>query len=327
MKRILIPVALLMVLVSIAVTGAAQKSLQPRRVRARPPKFEQEDVSRVFFDDLFERLVGARPTTPRNSSTPKAVTTPAETPGSMPRERPGSTTGTDAWSQIITATTLEDEIKLLKLNVDKTVTTPSSFAGLGHKTARLDFTLLAMLFAIVDQFDGDVRWKDNAPLARDLFARTALNLKAGGSIQVYNESKKRKQDLDDLVRGSRLQGTGKDETVWNEAVDRSSLMSLLESRFEANLKRWTSNSAEIRSHEAAIVREAELTAAIGAVLHSEGMDDADDDDYRPLAEMLKRGGIDLARAAKVQDEDFGAVRDGRHQSLLRRLSRHLPLSR
>ena len=52
MKRILITVAFLMILVSIAIAGTAQKPSQPRRVRAQPPKFEREDVSRVFFDDV-----------------------------------------------------------------------------------------------------------------------------------------------------------------------------------------------------------------------------------------------------------------------------------
>ncbi len=283
---------------------AHQKPAHQRRVRARTPKFDSSDVSRVFFDDLFARLVGQRPPSVRGNTTAKASSKgPSGSP--IPSGSTPAAGGADThnWSERISAATLEDEVKSLKTNVDKTVTTPSSFAGRGHKDARLDFTLLATLFAVIDQFDGDVRWKDSAALARDVMARTAANLKAGGSIQVYNESKKRKQDLDDLVRGSRLQGTGSDEMVWSDIADRSPLMQLLESRFESNLKSWTSNGTELRTHSDDIVHEAELTAMIGAVLLREGMDDADDDEYRPFAEMLARGGTRLVQAAKAQDEE------------------------
>ena len=133
------------------------------------------------------------------------------------------------------------------MNVDKTVTTPSSFAGSGHSVAQRDFTLLSVLFAIIDQYDGDVRWKDSAAFAHDKFSHTAANLKAGGSIQVYNESKKRKQDLDDLVRGSRLLGNASEEAPWNTLADRSPLMELLEDRLESNLKKWVNSSSEFRA--------------------------------------------------------------------------------
>ena len=87
--------------------------------------------------------------------------------GKSAGDRPSSSElDSNAWSRVISAATLEDEIKLLKLNVDKTVTTPSSFAGRGHKPARLDFSLLAMLFAIVDQFD--VNLGDKLPLVNKL---------------------------------------------------------------------------------------------------------------------------------------------------------------
>ncbi len=283
----------------------AQQTAPQHRVRARPPKFDSSDVSRVFFDDLFTRLVGERPRTkPRTTAASSVATKPSGQPtGPDSAAHPSGSTSAKGWSRRVSVATLEDEIKALKLNVDKTVTTPSSFAGRGYKVARQDFSLLAVLFAVIDQYDGDVRWQASAALARDAFARTAANLKAGGSIQVYNESTKRKQDLDDLVRGSRLQGTSSDDMQWSDVADRSPLMQLLESRLEAHLKSWTNSGTELRSHVDDIVHEAELTALIGDVLLREGMDDADDDEYRPFAELLIQGGTQLAKAAKAKDEE------------------------
>ena len=145
--------------------------------------------------------------------------------------------------------------------------------------------------------------KKSAPIARDLFSRTAFNLKAGGSIQVYNESKQRKQDLDDLVRGSRLQGDVNEGVSWDVIVERSPLMQLLESRFESNLKSWTSNATEFQARSDEVQHEAEIAAAIGAVLLSEGMDDADDEEYREFATLLKQGGVKLTQAAKAKDQE------------------------
>jgi hypothetical protein len=292
--------AIVLVGVLLPPTGTAQAPAGQRRVRARPPKFDQNEVSQIFFEDVFAWLVGTRPAPAAGSS--KESSSGVADKGAM-----GGTTETESatgtWSQWISATTIEDEIKALKQSVDRTVTTPSSFAGRGHQVARLDFTLLAMLFAIIDQYDGDVRWQQSASLARDQFARTAANLKAGGAIQVYNECKRRKQDLDDLVRGSRLQGEGSDELVWAAIVDRPPLMQLLEDRLETNLKMWTSNGNELRTHKEAVIREAELTAAIAAVLLSEAMDDADDDEYRSFALLLRTGGQELAEAARRDDAE------------------------
>jgi hypothetical protein len=268
-------------------------------VRARPPAFDPDEVSRVFFKNVFERLVGDPPKRSLpSSSTPVTSPEPAA-PGaaSLPA---GQTAG---WPGLVSAVTLEDEVKSLKLRVDQTVTTPTSFAGQGHKVARQDFTLLAMLFAIIAEYPGQVRWQDTAAVARDTFARTAANLKAGGSIQVYNEAKQRKQDLDDLIRGSRLQGTPADEMRWGQIADRAPLMQLLESRLEANCKAWTSGSGEMRANREALVREAELVAVMGAVLAGDGMDDADDTEYQEFARLLQRGGVALAAAARQEQEE------------------------
>ena len=220
----------------IAVRAAARSragSGWPRRrpaktvKRAQPPKFSKTDN---FYADAFkEGLVGERP---GNLSQPAAVATGGNTaaPGS------GSTTGSGAggvagsgWAALISGPTIEDEIKALKLQVDQNVTTPSDFAGKGYKLARRDFSMLAMLFGIAGEYEGDVRWKNDAPAARDVFARTANNAKVG-TQQVWQEAKLRKDELTDLIGGSSPYG-GKEaeaKAAWKDVCGRAPLMQHLE---------------------------------------------------------------------------------------------------
>jgi hypothetical protein len=277
--------------------AVAQTSKKKTYRRARLPDFSSQEKNRVFFEDVFSILVGKRPSASSGRQDPgRPVIPPPESP---PDAEPADGV---LWSKLISATTLEDEIKTLKLELDKLITTPSAFAGRGYKPARQSFSLLAMLFAIIEQYDSDVRWKDDAAAARDMFARTAANLKAGGSIQVYNEAKQRKLDLDDLVRGSRLQRSGEEDKSWESIVDRVPLMQLLESRFEPNLKQWTNSKSEFNKQIETVRREAELVVAIAEVLMAEEMDDAADDEYRKFAQLLKDGGQAVVQAVKSQDE-------------------------
>lgn len=298
MKLTVFTTTSMLIAVSVTVACLAQSSRSDSPVRARPPAFDPDEVSRVFFKNVFERLEGNPPRRSVPSSSAPVITPDPAAPGAaaVPAR------ATEGWSGLISAVTLEDEVKSLKLRVDQAVTTPTSFAGQGHKVARQDFTLLAMLFAIIAEYPGQVRWQDTAAVARDTFARTAANLKAGGSIQVYNEARQRKQDLDDLIRGSRLPGTPGDAVNWGQMVDRVPLMQLLESRLEANCKAWTSSRGELRANRETLVREAELVAVIGAVLAGDGMDDADDTEYQEFARLLQRGGAALAAAARQEQE-------------------------
>ncbi len=298
MKRLLASAGILLVCLSLAIAAKGQSAPKKKYPRAELPQFNREEADRIFFDDVFSHLVGNRP----QRGVPPATNPPSPAPASSEGNGGRATTAT-AWSQVISSTTIEDEVKSLKLDVDRVVTTPSEFAGRGYKAARLDFSLLTVLFAIIDRYDADVRWKESAAEARDLFAHTAANLKAGGSIQVYNESKLRKQDLDNLIRGSKLPAQETQaEATWEGLVDRSPLMQLLETRLAAKLKQSTGAAGEFRTQADSIRHEAEITAAIGVVLLSKGMEDADDAEYRRLAESLTRGGTLMAQAATSQDE-------------------------
>lgn len=264
--------------------------------RAKLPTFDPAKTNRIFFPDVFARLDGERPANPnvrvaQNSS----VTVPGG--GDAPVAQ------SYAWSKIISGPTLEDEVKAIKLATDKNITTPQDFAGRGYKEVRRDFSVLAMLFAIINEYDEDVRWKKDAAAARDIFARTASNAKAGNN-NVYNESKKRKDELMDLINGSSLSMKPEDEANdWERIADRSPLMQRLAVGQEEKLAKWTSSEDTFGEEIEGVLHEAEIIAAIAEALTREGMEDGEDETYAEFANLMKTSALNVAAAVKSNNAE------------------------
>ena len=264
--------------------------------RAKLPTFDSAKTNRIFFPDVFARLDGERPANPNV----KIVQAPA---GGAVGDA-GATGGESyAWSKIISGVSIEDEIKAIKLATDKNITTPQDFAGRGYKEIRRDFSVLAMLFAIINEYDADVRWKRDAAAARDIFSRTASNAKAGNN-NVYNESKKRKDELQDILNGAALAEKAESEdNNWETIADRSPLMQRLEAAQEKKLAKWTSSADAFSEEIEGILREAEIVAAIAEVLTREGMEDGDDETYAGFANLMKRSALDVVAAVKSNNAE------------------------
>ena len=264
--------------------------------RAKLPTFDSAKTNRIFFPDVFARLDGERPANPNV----KIVQAPA---GGAAGDA-GATGGESyAWSKIISGVSIEDEIKAIKLATDKNITTPQDFAGRGYKEIRRDFSVLAMLFAIINEYDADVRWKRDAAAARDIFSRTASNAKAGNN-NVYNESKKRKDELQDILNGAALAEKAESEdNNWETIADRSPLMQRLEAAQEKKLAKWTSSADAFSEEIEGILREAEIVAAIAEVLTREGMEDGDDETYAGFANLMKRSALDVVAAVKSNNAE------------------------
>ena len=271
--------------------------------RAPKPKVDKEKMKAIFFADINDAFRGEAPTIASVRATAAAVAAPAaaSTGGDA------AASGTDLWSSLISPQSLEDEIKRLKLEFDGVVTTPGAFNSGGYLDARLHLTVLASLFAVINQHSGEVRWKDQAAAARDLISRTAFNCKAG-STQVYNEAKLRKGDLQDLVAGSGLSSKDAEaETDWTMIADRSPLMEYAELVIES-LEDGARDEGTIKKETDLVKRNSELIAVLGEILAQEGMDDADDDDYAKLSRDMSGDG--KAVTAALGRGDLEAVRLG-----------------
>ncbi|WP_233215776.1 cytochrome c [Rhodopirellula bahusiensis] len=273
-------------------------SLDAQDQRARPPKFDADEVSRVFFADPSTAFRGERPSLAnlRDAGAEKVM---AQAEAAAEEDAGGGST----WAKIISPPSLEDEIKRIKLRYDSVITTPGAFNGGGYQDARLNLSVLATLFAVVSDHKENVRWKSDAHTARDVMARTARN-SAAGSTQVYNEAKLRKADLQDLVSGASITATQPSEKVneWHMIADRSPLMEYAEQLLDT-LGDHTRDAATTQDNLDAVKREAELLAMLGEVLVQEGMDDYDDPDYTELSRAMTTSSSGVVNAIERQDWD------------------------
>ncbi|MEM9646030.1 MAG: hypothetical protein AAF989_13665, partial [Planctomycetota bacterium] len=199
----------------------------------------------------------------------------------------------------------EDEAKRVRLLYDDSVTTPSVFRSGGYQEARTRLTVLAMLFAVVSEYDGEIRWKKDARAARDVCARTARNSQSG-TIQVFNEAKQRKADLQDLMSGASIAARG-DETAndWSIIADRVPLMTYAEEVLDA-LSDLTRDAATTEGDADVIVQYADMLAILGVALQQDGMDDSDDPDYAALSKAMTDASAGVKDA--VRSERWGDLR-------------------
>ena len=277
--------------------------------RARPPRADSFPTG-IFFKDAFrEGLVGSRPATlgiaastgadGKRSSNSSAAGTNAGT------NSPGKTGG-QRWSDLVSARTLEDEVKLLQMQVQTGVSTPGRFSGGGYRDVRRLFSELATLFAVIGNYDQQVRWKSESPVMRDLFARAASNAKVT-SVQAFNEAKLRKADLEDLVRGGSVDTSAPVEQAndWSKISDRGPLMQRIGQAYDDRLLVWTANEKEFRQHTEQLTREGELLRLFAVVMTHEGMEDAGDDDYEAYCRQLQSASTALLEAIRLEDADAG----------------------
>lgn len=305
LPRIVWGVGLIGVLLVSAGRAADQSSPPtrvPPRIRARPPQLPWNRlVTDAFFEDAFTTLEGPRP-----DFSQRSVSTPGQQPGGAAAD---ATASGFAWSELVSGETLVDEIKDRASGLVTAIATPGAFKGGGYRDCRTEFTAIATMFGVIADYDGDVRWKAEAPAARDLFARAGFNCKAG-SDQTYNEAKARADDMNAMIQGSRLdrEPTAEGEVAWSEVAARSPLMVRLEMA-DTSLSELTSSAAAFRADAEVVLHEAEIVSVLTRVLQQPELDDYDDETYREYAAEMGAAAA-AVRAAVLEsryDEATAAV--------------------
>ena len=284
--------------------------------RAKPPQFESSKFDGIFFPDVNAALSGELPKSQSTLQINASGTSGNAMAGGGSSGASGSAaggpesgSGSDpmGWKGLVSPTSLEGLVKESKLRLDKIVTTPTAFAGGGYNDARREFSLLSLLFAIIENYPGEVRWKASASAARGAMERTAANTKVG-SRQVYDESKKRLQDLQTLLNGSPLTAEVKTDIAWENLIDISPLMKLLEWAHEGQLAKMTASEDLFKQNQEEIARLAELVAVLGRTSTIEKMPNADDAQFVAFAKdmiqnaqqisvAVQTGNAELARSA------------------------------
>jgi hypothetical protein len=276
---------------------AKPAGLKPQR--AKPPVWDGRSKG-AFFEDAKSALVGERP---NYGSGPAAGTTDVPMPGDSSSGSDAPPAGVFAWSKIISPEVIEDEVKTIAKGVNESVVNPQQYAGGGYKVGQDHFSMLAVLFAIIGEYDGDVRWKRNAIPAREEFAAAGFGSRVG-SIQAFNQAKLAKEDLANMIGGQTIQGKdGEAKAAWGKVAYRPPLMRRLKIAQEEKLNGWTASAGEFKKHNAEILHEAQLLAALAEVISRDGFEYADDDTYVGHCKDLKKAALDVVDAVKQNNAD------------------------
>jgi cytochrome c556 len=216
---------------------------------------------------------------------------------------PAPASGDSRWLQRISSGSLESLVKESKLRLDGIVTTPAKFAGGGYEDARREFTLLALLFAVIEDYPEEVRWQKSAALAKRKWARVAAGTKVG-SPQAYNEAKLRLQDLAEMLNGNPLSDAGAaEEFVWSEAVDRAALMQTLEATLRERMVPLAGDPKAVKAQPEEFTQMAELIETIGESLKLPGMPEADQENYLKWCEEMIANAESLQQAVALGNSD------------------------
>ena len=296
--------SVLMVGIFLASVAAQEKSTQtPKKIRkvtrVAKPTFDGSKKG-IYFKDVFkDGLVGDRP---GKAQAAAAAAVASNVAGETAEESEVSSTG---WSSIIDGPTIEDEVKSLNQALAKSVTTPVKFKTT-YNEVRQTMAVLSMSFAIIREFDGEVRWKDHARAAQAALQKAATNAR-NNTDQTFNYCNARKFDLQDLVRGGSFTEIEKpsDELDWSDVIGRSETMKRLEKSDEL-LKEWTADKSTFAKQKNRIISEAQWVAAIAKVIARENMDDADSDDYIAFCKAMEKAAVETVSATRNDDFDVAS---------------------
>ena len=271
---------------------ADQSSVAQQR-RAPKPTFDPVVVSDVFFPSLESAFEGPPP------SVAALRQRAAEIQVAAGRDDKAIDTG--GWPKLVSAETLEAEVKNLRLHYDSIIGTPGDFKSGGYQKVRVDLSALATLFGVINEYPTDVRFKKDAPAARDLIAAAAAN-SSSGTTQAYNEVKLRQADLGDLVSGTGITVVKKpdDANDWSMIADRTPLMEYTERVIE-RLEENAFDAEAVEQEADAVRRDAELLAMLGEVITREGMDDADDEAYCDFSRAMSEVAGRVVSAMRASD--------------------------
>ncbi len=272
----------------------------PARVtRAKRPQFRDRDWEGIYFENLFrDGLVGDKPDRP-------ALTTPvpALADNTTTEESPtGGAASGSQWSQLISAEVLEDEIKRTVARLSGDVATPSKYQS-DYLSARQSFSMLSLWFAVIFEYQDQVRWKPQAAAMQPAMARAAANARVS-SGQSYQYARARLDALQQLLRGESPPAaeTPVESIDWPYSVGRSPVMIRMQESLD-ELKAWTADAGAFRRNRAEVEHHAQLLAALGQALLQPEMDDADDDDYAKHARGLIQDALAMLQAARLDNVD------------------------
>ena len=262
--------------------------------RQAAPRSENIPSSEIIEPDAFRLLIGPKPnfTVPPQSKAPAGI------------KKAVSET---AWSQLISGSTLGDEIKAAMPRLQKMVATKTFFDS--HIDDAVDeFRMLSVYFEIISEFDreGEIRssWKKNAIGYRDRFQQSAHKCERTGG-NPYVTAGTSVGDLENLIRGEPNNFSGGEEKdfEWSQLCDRSLLMRRLKI---ANTRLITGTASETTFLESTdqLFHASEIVACFGELLVQPNFVDWDDVDYKGLSYNMKEMAVKAKTAIIESNYDL-----------------------
>jgi len=286
-----------------ALAGAGQRPKQgPVRRAARPAGGWDKVTAGTFFDDAFGSLQGSRPAF--SAASRAVVNSPSAPPTAV------AAAGGFKWSALISEATLTDEIKDAKGVLAAATARPSDFKGGGYDRAREGFTVAALAFGVIAEYDEDVRWKKDAATARDLFARVGFNCKVG-TDQSLAEAKLRVSDLEAMLEGGSPQGKpDRDEDFrWSQVAGRPAMMSRLETADGLVAATVAEKDGFVKQLDR-LLHDAEIVAVIAETIQRPDYEYHDDDTYRGYAAAMRDAALKVREACRRKDYDAARAAAG-----------------
>jgi hypothetical protein len=270
--------------------------------RAKRPVFAADSAREIYFLDFWnEALRGPRPES--SSGHPDDDKGPVASSEGENGDRVEK-----GWSSLIKAEVLEVQVKHVHQNLQKLVTTPSQFnSAIGQ--VRDQFGILSVWFAIVSEYDGDIRWKKYARTASQSFTEAIAKARTANRV-AFDYSKQRLDDLGELIRGGAIavNDERKGPLDWTQVASRSPIMIRLDDAFQNVLRPAVANADALAANEVEFASAANVVAALGRVLVQKGMDDADDEQYFSIAAAMSETALKIAEPKLQLDAATAAVK-------------------
>jgi hypothetical protein len=285
--------AFVLMITTLSAAVWAQPGRAAKKNTVPPPKWDEREVKKTFFDDVTKHVGPGQPGGTRPAATAAAGTSPGA-PAAV---------GGYAWSKLADAETLEAEIKKSINALGPAVENPGQFKSQHFRQARRHYSSLAVWFGVAANYDGDIKWKENAASLRDGIAKAGFNCKVG-SDQSFQEARGRLEDLRTLLEGgSPKLNPAEAAAEWKSVADLTELMKRMEEGGQNSLTPWTASANEFKANKDKIRHEAQLLAVLAEVIKHPSYEYGADANFVKYADDLRNACLEVVDGAKTDNYD------------------------
>lgn len=282
----------------------AQRAGNAGRKKGPPTSFDQR-VEDAFFADVLKSH--------GKGTLDDVLKSGGSAPG-QPKTTENDATGGSAeagWAKVISAETLENEIKAAINEAGPHIESKTKW-NTGHGKVRRLYTTMAVCFAVISKYDGNVKFKKDALTLRDGLSRSAANAKVN-SDQAMQEAKARLNDLIQLRNGGNLPaGRNADPKAPFKAVaDVSEMMKRIAAAHEEGecLKVWIAAADQFKAKKSQIVHQAEMLGMFAKVLQDPSYEYPEE--FAAIAKGVQAGAEEIVQAAKADNHQAAQMAVGK----------------